>query len=332
MRLFDRLLLAATILAFCVVVLGAFVRLSGAGLGCPDWPGCYGQLTAPQTPAALHQAAMAFPEKPVESPKAWKEMLHRYLAGTLGLLILGIFITAWQNRARISPWLPSALLALVIFQALLGMWTVTLLLKPVIVSAHLLGGMTTLGLLTWLTHRRWGTLPSVYATNYNHLQFWARLGLLVIAAQIFLGGWTSSNYAALACIDFPQCQGAWWPAMDFAHAFHMIRELGMTADGAPLSLPALAAIQWSHRLGALVSLIYLGALALHILRQDGIAIWGRLLAFCLVLQLAIGIANVILGLPLLLAVAHNAGAASLLISLVLLNSKLTRKTESGAYQ
>lgn len=332
MRLFDRLVLVATALAFCVVVVGAYVRLSDAGLGCPDWPGCYGQLSVPQTAMALQHAEQAFPDKPLQTHKAWKEMVHRYLAGTLGLLILAIFITAWRNHGKdkISLTLPAFLLALVMFQALLGMWTVTLLLKPVIVSAHLLGGMTTLALLAWLTHQRWGK-PLAPSGDNNSIQSpWARLGLVVIAVQIFLGGWTSSNYAALACAGFPQCQDAWLPDMDFAHAFHLVRQLGETADGTPLSLSALTAIHWSHRLGALLTLLYLGWLAASLMRHRAMASWGWLLAGLLLLQITIGIGNVLLGLPLPLAVAHNAGAALLLISLVLLNSKLTRIPGEGA--
>lgn len=326
MKLFDRLVLAAVLLTFCVVVLGAYVRLSDAGLGCPDWPGCYGHLTVPQSESALQHVQNAFPDKPLETHKAWKEMVHRYFAGTLGLLILAIFILAWRNRGRanISPVLPTGLLLLVIFQALLGMWTVTLLLKPVIVSAHLLGGMTTLALLTWLAHRRWGTSPSIYGVNYVHLQPWAGIGLIVIALQIFLGGWTSSNYAALACVDFPTCQGSLLPSMDFANAFHMVRELGETADGKQLSLAALTAIHWTHRLGALATLLYLGWLSVKVIRTPGLTELGYIIGGLLVLQVTLGISNVVFSLPLPVAVAHNAVAALLLISLVLLNSKTTR--------
>jgi heme a synthase len=332
MQLFNRLILTATILAFCVVVLGAYVRLSDAGLGCPDWPGCYGNLTVPQTGAALQHAEQAFPGKPLETHKAWKEMVHRYFAGTLGLMIVAIFIAAWHYRREwnISAKLPTGLLLLILFQAMLGMWTVTLLLKPVIVSAHLLGGMTTLALLTLLSHQRLGRPLSRYGANHDDLRPWARLGLVVIAVQIFLGGWTSSNYAALACSGFPQCNGAWLPAMDFAHAFHLTRELGMATDGTRLSLPALTAIHWSHRLGALLTFLYLGVLALQCIRRRGLEQWGWQLAGLLLLQVSIGIGNVLLGLPLPLAVAHNAGAALLLISLVLLNSKLTRISGGGA--
>lgn len=328
MKLFDRLVLAATLLAFCVVVLGAYVRLSDAGLGCPDWPGCYGHLTVPHTDAALQHVEKAFPNKPLEAHKAWKEMVHRYFAGSLGLLILAIFITAWRNRRRIqvSPSLPTGLLLVVIFQAMLGMWTVTLLLKPAVVSAHLIGGMTTLALLAWLSHRRYGSVPSIYGANFNNLRPWARLGLLVIALQIFLGGWTSSNYAALACTDFPTCQGSFLPTMDFANAFHMIRELGQTADGQQLSLAALTAIHWAHRLGALITFLYLGWLAHKVMRARGLGHLGGAMMLLLVLQVSLGISNVLFSLPLPVAVAHNAVAALLLISLVVLNSKTTVKS------
>jgi cytochrome c oxidase assembly protein subunit 15 len=328
MKLFDRLVLLAVLLTFCVVVLGAYVRLSDAGLGCPDWPGCYGHLTVPQSESALAHVEKAFPHKPLETHKAWKEMTHRYFAGTLGLLILAIFIIGWRNRRRLhTPTiLPTILLLVVTFQAALGMWTVTMLLKPVIVSAHLLGGMTTLALLTWLAHRRFGTIPSIYGANFNTLRPWARLGLIVIATQIFLGGWTSSNYAALACTDFPTCQGSLLPPMDFANAFHMIRELGETADGEQLSLAALTAIHWAHRLGALVTFLYLGWLAIKTMRTPRLGDLGVAIAGLLAVQITLGISNVMFSLPLPVAVAHNAVAALLLISLVVLNSKTTMRS------
>ena len=297
-----------------VVVLGAYVRLSDAGLGCPDWPGCYGHIGVPQ-----HEAAQqAFPDKPLEIHKAWKEMAHRYFAGTLGLLIAAIFFTAWRGRGQLNtkPTLPSVLVLLVMFQAALGMWTVTLLLKPVIVSLHLLGGMATLGLLTWLASKR---LPSVSA---NAMRPWALLALVVLACQIALGGWTSTNYAALACPDFPMCQSAWLPNTDFSHAFHLLRELGQNADGSQLSLEALTAIHLLHRLGALITFLYLGWFGSKLLKISGLAVWGRLLLTTLLVQIGLGISNVLLGLPLVIAVAHNAGAAVLLMTLVVVNCKL----------
>jgi cytochrome c oxidase assembly protein subunit 15 len=328
MRTFDRLLLISLTLALCVVVLGAYVRLSDAGLGCPDWPGCYGHLTVPQNETTLQHAQNAFPDRPLDTHKAWKEMAHRYLAGTLGLLILALCVIAWRSHgsSRISPVLPTGLLLLVTFQALLGMWTVTLLLKPVIVSAHLLGGMTTLALLAWLAHRRLGNIPSIYGRNFSQLRPWARLGLVILVLQILLGGWTSANYAALACTDFPTCQGSLLPAMDFSNGYHMVRELGEGIDGRPLTLEALTAIHWSHRVGALVTLLYLGWLAHRTARTVGLTRLGMTLGGLLLLQVSIGIGNVVFSLPLPLAVAHNAGAALLLISLVVLNSKTTMKS------
>lgn len=323
MELYKRLLLLATALALCVVVLGAYVRLSDAGLGCPDWPGCYGQLVVPHGEARVSSAQAAYPDKPLEHAKAWKEMAHRYLAGTLGLLILAISATAWVQRRRtgIPIALPTALLLLVVFQAMLGMWTVTLLLKPAIVSAHLLGGMATLALLAWLAHRQLDASPFLYVGQDRDLLPWVRLGLLILAVQIFLGGWTSSNYAALACGEFPACHGRWWPDMDFASAFHMLRALGEAADGAPLSQQALNAIHWSHRVGALVTLLYLGGLALATLGRPALLPQGILIIVLLTTQVLLGIANVVLQLPLPLATAHNAVAALLLVSMAVLHSK-----------
>ena len=322
MRFYRPLILLATVLAFGVVALGAYVRLSDAGLGCPDWPGCYGHLLGVPDEAHEHAAAArAFPERPVETLKAWKEMAHRYFAGTLGLLIAGIALLAWRHRRELrqSPLLPSALLGVVAFQAALGMWTVTLLLKPAIVSAHLLGGMTTLALLLWLLLRQ--TLGGDAAPERG-LRLLGGAALLAVIAQIALGGWVSSNYAALACPDFPTCQGVWLPEMDFAHAFHLRRELGQTADGALLSNAALTAIHWTHRVGALLVLLVAGALALVLQRRAPWRAWGRLLGAALLAQIALGIANVVFALPLPLAVAHNAGAALLLAVTLALNFRL----------
>lgn len=324
MRVFDRLVLATALLAFCVVVLGAYVRLSDAGLGCPDWPGCYGSLSVPQSESAIQHAQTAYPDKPIEAHKAWKEMLHRYLAGTLGLLILAIFVLGWRARKeiKVSPWLPTLLLILVTFQAALGMWTVTLLLKPAVVTAHLLGGMCTLALLAWIAHRHWGVASRRFLQS-NNLRFWARGALVIIFMQIFLGGWTSTNYAALACTDFPKCHGVWFPDMDFANAFHWIRELGQDADGKALQLSAFTAIQWTHRVGALVTFIYLGLLGWRLLSQPQLKGLAYIMLILLIVQIGLGVANLILHLPLVLAVAHNMGAALLLTALVVLNSKIT---------
>lgn len=322
--LFNQLTLIGAALALCVVVLGAYVRLSDAGLGCPDWPGCYGALSVPQSEVAIQHAQTAFPHSAIEAGKAWKEMVHRYFAGTLGLIVLTIFILAWKIRDQIrsSVWVPTFLIGLIAFQAMLGMWTVTLLLKPVIVSAHLLGGMSTLAILVWLAHRQWGNY-SVKTLNNPQLRFFIRCGLIILFAQIFLGGWTSTNYAALACTDFPTCHGAWIPVTDFKNAFHLVRELGRSADGSLLTLDALTTIQWTHRIGALITLIYLGILAIFVLKYSPIRKFGFILLGLLVAQISLGIANLVLYLPLVLAVAHNMGAALLLVTVVVLNSKIT---------
>jgi len=324
MRVFDRLVLAAALLAFCVVVLGAYVRLSDAGLGCPDWPGCYGSLSVPQSESAIQHAQTTYPDKPIDAHKAWKEMLHRYLAGILSLFILAIFVLGWRVRKAInvSPWLPTLLLFLVIFQAMLGMWTVTLLLKPAVVTAHLLGGMCTLALLVWIAHRHWGVTSGRFLQS-GSLRFWIRGALVILFLQIFLGGWTSTNYAALACTDFPTCHGVWFPDMDFANAFHWIRELGQDADGKALQLSAFTAIQWTHRVGALVTFIYLGLLSWRLLGQSQLKGLAHIMLMLLIVQIGLGVANLVLHLPLVLAVAHNMGAALLLITFVVLNSKIT---------
>ncbi|HET7776609.1 MAG TPA: COX15/CtaA family protein [Azospira sp.] len=326
LALLRSLLRAAACLAAAVVVLGAYVRLSDAGLSCPDWPGCYGQITVP---ASHDQAAQAFPDRPLHPGKAWKEMLHRYLAACLGLLIAASAALAWSKdlRRQHHPGPATALLGLVVGQGLLGMWTVTLLLKPVIVSAHLLGGMSTLGLLLWLHWRHYRPDGAPPASP------WSRLLLLALFLQIGLGGWVSSNYAAPACPDLPACRGQWLPPMDFAQGFALHRELGQTATGEPLSLAALTAIQWSHRLGALlVALLALGrALALYRAgrRRGALALGGAL-----GLQLFLGLVNVVLGWPLGLAVAHNAGAALLLAAALWPQTRrdeaVENETEEGA--
>ncbi len=323
---FKRLSLIGVVLALCVVVLGAYVRLSDAGLGCPDWPGCYGTLTVPESESAIQKAQIAYPDKPVEISKAWKEMAHRYLAGALGFVVLGLFIVAFVEKKalKVSPILTTALLMLIIFQALLGMWTVTLLLKPVVVSAHLIGGMTTLGILTWIAHRNYCENKAFNISTNMRLAI--RLGLLILLAQIFLGGWTSTNYAALACTDFPTCHGVLLPEMNFKDAFHLKRELGQNANGGQLTLASLTAIQWTHRMGAYFVLVYFSVLALMLMRIAETKKLGILLLIILLTQVTVGIGNLVMHLPLFLAVAHNFGAALLVVTLVAINSKITPQT------
>ena len=295
-----RLAITAAMLALVVVVVGAYVRLSDAGLGCPDWPFCYGK---PVPADIAHPDALA---------KAWKEMGHRYLASTLGVLILALCFLAWrQQRAR---GLTTALVLVVVLQGALGMWTVTLLLKPAIVTAHLIGGLTTLSLLLWLALGESSFAPDA---RVRQLQPVAAFTLAVVAIQVALGGWVSANYAALACPDLPLCRGSLVPSMDFANAFHVLRELGQTPDGALLSNEALTAIHWTHRLFALVALAMVFGLAARswpVLPRLSLA-----LALIVLTQFVLGVSNVFFSLPLPLAAAHNAGAALLIVTLVVIN-------------
>ncbi len=327
MTFYRNLILAALILTLGVVSLGAYVRLSDAGLGCPDWPGCYGKLTPHHAADAINAELAERPDGPVSHAKAWKEMAHRYAAGILGLLVLGIAVLGWRGRREASggPGLPLLLLGLIVFQALLGMWTVTQLLKPLVVTAHLLGGMATFSLLLWLWLREREQSSQAYFARADHLRASATLGLALVIAQIALGGWVSTNYAALACTDFPLCQGVWVPPMDFEHAFTLHRELGETAAGDLLPMAALTAIHWVHRVMALIVTLYLGWLVLRLLRMPGYAGMGLAVAGLLALQLTLGISNVLLSLPLALAVAHNAGAALLLAGMVALNYRVRRR-------
>jgi len=327
MLTYQRLILAALILTLGVVVLGAYVRLSDAGLGCPDWPGCYGKLTPHHASDMINQAQVEQPGGPVTHAKAWKEMAHRYFAGALGLLVLAIAVLAWRlrNETRGGPGLPLALLALIVFQALLGMWTVTLLLKPMVVTAHLLGGMATLSLLLWLWLRERDQFGHAYYARADHLHRGALFGLVLVVVQIALGGWVSTNYAALACTDFPLCQGVWVPEMDFEHSFTLHRELGETASGDFLPMQALTAIHWVHRLMALVVFVYLAWLVARLFRAPGYRGVGVLVGVLLLMQVSLGISNVLFSLPLAVAVAHNGGAALLLGSLVLLNFRIRRR-------
>ncbi len=313
----------AVILTFALVVIGAYVRLSDAGLGCPDWPGCYGKISPIHAVDEISQAVaeQGGDHGPVSMHKAWKEMVHRYIAGFLGLLLVAIAASAWALRHRLqqSPGLPMALVLIVLVQASLGMWTVTLLLKPVIVTLHLVGGMTILALLTWLALRQTNWLSSRSSDAVARLGPMAAFGLALAAAQIVLGGWVSSNYAALACPDLPLCRGAWMPPMDFSNAFHVLRELGMTPDGALLSNEALTAIHWMHRVGAIVVLAYSVMLARRLLALPAARGLGVSLLAIVLLQFTLGVLNVALSLPLPLAAAHNGGAAALLVVYVVIN-------------
>jgi cytochrome c oxidase assembly protein subunit 15 len=308
--------ITACSLCLIVVVLGAYVRLSDAGLGCPDWPGCYGHFS----PIGAEHSGQA-----MDAGKAWREMLHRYAAGTLGLLIvcLAAMTLAWR-RERIAPLrLTLALPAIVIIQGLFGMLTVTWRLKPLIVTLHLLFGLSTLSLLWWLVlelaRRRggyWSHGAGLQGGRLAVIRALALLALLALAAQIALGGWTSSNYAALACPDLPTCRGSWWPRADFRSGYRLWRDI--EAQG-------LVAIHLLHRLGAMVASVVLATAAIAALaaRAQGLARRAALLVLALLcLQLTIGMTMVLRGFPLWLATAHNAGAALLLLATLALNSSL----------
>jgi len=320
LTLFRLLCLLGTLVALVVIVMGAWVRLSHAGLGCPDWPGCYGHLTVGQAVENAEHANAAFPERPLEPDKALKEMIHRYAASGLGLLIVAIAILAFVNRRDpAQPMrLPGFLVALVVFQGLLGMWTVTLLVKPFVVTAHLVGGLSTMALLWWLALRvDRTTRPS----GERGLRRLAVAGLLVLTLQIMLGGWVSTNYAALACPDFPTCQKSFWPEMDFKDAFILWRGLGIDYEGGVLDHPARVAIHFVHRIGAVVTGLVLGFLAWRAVRTGqsrAARVAGAALAALLVVQWTVGPVMVLKALPLELATAHNGVAALLVLAVVAL--------------
>ncbi|HEX5757140.1 MAG TPA: COX15/CtaA family protein [Arenimonas sp.] len=366
---FHRLAWAAVVLTLVLIVFGGFVRLSNAGLSCPDWPTCYGKATWPVQEHHIAAANESF-ERPVEVHKAWREQVHRHIAGTLGLMVLGLALLAARKRrfgtavmlvasalvaASIPAWmrgmielsaalaisgellllvaalrwsnsdlsrLTSLLLMVIVFQAVLGMWTVIWLVKPVIVMAHLLGGLLTFALLIWLA---WKSTPDTDLVHGDakplRVALW--IGLALLVAQIALGGWTSANYAALACgSDFPTCLGQWWPQTDFGEAFVLWRGIGVDYEGGVLDGAARVAIQLSHRVMAVLLSAYLLWLGWRLLRGPGLRFWGVLLLLLLVVQVTLGISNVVLNLPLAVAVAHNAGAALLLFVLVTLLARV----------
>jgi cytochrome c oxidase assembly protein subunit 15 len=368
-RHFNKLAWISLALTLCVIAFGAYVRLSHAGLGCPDWPVCYGKLTWPKHDEHIAAANLAFPDAPVEVPKAWKEQVHRHLAAILGLLVLGLALLAtrtrrygwtvllsacalvmvaiplymreqyiassvlvviaeaillgsawrWSNSdlARVATFT----LGFIIFQAMLGLWTVTWLLKPAVVMAHLLGGMTMFCLLTWMAMR---ASPNAVLYEPPGMRLRALLvgAIVVVGIQIALGGWVSANYAALACgVDFPTCLGQWWPQMNFEEALIVWRGIGVNYEGGMLDPDARTAIQMMHRLFALVVIGYLGYVCSRLLKV-GMVHYGWGIASVLGLQVILGISNVVAGLPLKVATAHNAVAAILLFLLVGLLARL----------
>lgn len=324
------LTLCAIVLAVFVVILGAFTRLSDAGLGCPDWPGCYGFLWMPDTPDEIVQAEELYPYAPFESDKAWPEMVHRYFASSLGVVIILINFFNWQHRHRPDqPFkLPLFLLILVILQGLFGMLTVTLNLWPQVVTAHLLGGFTTLSLL-WLLSMRLNTRswpqPSIPVHYWADLRPLAMLAMTLLIIQIVLGGWLSSNYAALACPDFPTCQNQLVPEMDFGSGFNIFQDIGPNYLGGQMNGEARIAIHFTHRVGAIVVTFFMLFLIIQLYRNHGstpLKSLTHIILTLLLIQVGLGISNVIWSLPLLVAVLHNAFGAFLLLSLVTLNYRL----------
>ena len=378
-RHFHRIAWLAVILTACVVVFGAFVRLSDAGLSCPDWPTCYGRATWPTAPqdAAAHAASEI---RPFDTSKAWREQVHRHLAASLGVLVLLLALLAARRRrfgvlqiigasllvagsipaymhgqiglafalagAGEAVLLLAALrwsnidlaraaaltLAVIVFQALLGKWTVTMLLKPIIVMGHLLGGLATFSLLVWMAWR--ATHLPIRLADARVLRRWLIAGIVVLGVQIALGGWTSANYAALACggggwttaehhyLDFPKCVGQWWPQTDFREGFVLWRGVGVDYEGGVLDGASRIAIQLAHRMMAMVVFVYLLWLAVRLYRTPGMRGWASLLGALVLAQVALGVLNVKLALPLQVAVMHNAGAAALLFVLVSLLARL----------
>jgi cytochrome c oxidase assembly protein subunit 15 len=371
-RHFHRIAWLAVGLALCVIIFGAFVRLSNAGLSCPDWPTCYGRATWPQsTHEVVDHAASAI--RPFETHKAWREQVHRHIAATLGMLVLILSLLAARRRrfgiatillasAFVATAIPlymhgehvaasvlavigeaillfaalrwsnldlarvSALtLAVIIFQALLGMWTVTWLLKPIVVMGHLLGGLTTFALLVWMAWR--ATDQPIKLADAVSLRRWVIGGLVLLGIQIALGGWVSANYAAVACgLDFPKCVGRWWPPADFSQGFVLWRGIGVDYEGGVLDGASRIAIQMTHRIMAVIVALYVLGLGVRLFRTPGMRGWATLLVLLIIAQFTLGILNVKLNLPLHVAVAHNAGAVLLLFTLVSLIARL-RKPE-----
>ncbi|WP_426396764.1 COX15/CtaA family protein [Ralstonia sp. R-29] len=316
---YRKLVWITAFLTLDLIMFGSFTRLTDSGLGCPDWPGCYGTSNPFHARDDIHAAQAAMPSGPVTWMKAWIEMTHRYFAMAVGVLIITLVVVAWAKRRELkqSPWYATFVLALVCVQGAFGAWTVTLKLQPSIVVTHLLLGMSLLAALIWLGSKN--DAPRFVDGRGASLRVPAAIGLVLLVAQIALGGWVSTNYAVLACTDFPLCNGQWVPAMDFAHGFTFWRELGRTAGGDFISHDALVAIHWTHRVFAVVVLSYLAWLGVRARRIDGIGRVATALLIVLAVQLATGLSNIVLGWPLLAAVAHNGGAAVLLLLMVRLH-------------
>ncbi|CAN7540498.1 COX15/CtaA family protein [Acidovorax sp. LjRoot129] len=324
LRRLQALTVLTLFLTFDLVLFGAFTRLTDSGLGCPDWPGCYGSASPVGASTEISAAQEAMPTGPVTHGKAWVEMIHRYLATGVGVLIIVLTVSAWVQHRRaarggvaappLSPWWPTFTLFWVCLQGAFGALTVTMKLFPAIVTLHLIGGLVLLALLC---------LQAVRHTHHAKEQAPVRIspalrrGLIatgvLVAAQVVLGGWVSTNYAVLACTTFPTCQGSWWPDMNFAHGFQVWRALGMLQDGSHISFAGLTAIHYAHRLAAYIVLTALAWAAWRLRRGDALPVQARWIAALALLQLATGLSNVVLDWPLVAAVLHTGGAAALVV-------------------
>ncbi len=327
---YKKLAWVTVFFTFDLIVFGAFTRLTDSGLGCPDWPGCYGEANPFLAHHDIRAAETLMPTGPVTVFKAWIEMIHRYLAMGVGVLIIASLVIGWRlwrsnQQSRYAPRLPAFLLFFVCVQGAFGAWTVTLKLQPIIVTIHLLLGMSLLGLLTWHALRQSEHLP--VADVSAGLRIPAVLALFAAFMQIALGGWVSTNYAALACGGFPLCQGSWMPTMDFTHGFTLWRALGMTAAGDYLPFDALVAIHWVHRLFSVVVVGLVAWIAHRAWKTPGTERLGRALLWLILLQFCTGMATVLLNWPLTIAVLHNAGAALLVLLLTMLNYCLSQPVE-----
>ena len=310
---YRKLVFFTWFLTLDLIMFGAFVRLTDSGLGCPDWPGCYGKVTPLGASEHIRQAVETMPYGPVSFPKAWIEMIHRYVGALLGLLIILIVIMAWRHRKTLghTPRLAIVTLIAVCVQGAFGAWTVTLKLMPIIVTIHLLGGMTLLALMTWLAVR----VKEHPALSPQAVRWfpWMALGFILVFVQIALGGWVSTNYAALACMDFPTCNDQWLPPMDLHGGFSLIRALGELPSGEMISQQALTAIHWVHRNFAFVVFAYMGFLALKLRKEPGLRTPANAILLLLLAQLFTGLTTIFFEWPLLIAVLHNGGAAGLVL-------------------
>ena len=334
---YRKLVFLTWFLTLDLIMFGAFVRLTDSGLGCPDWPGCYGSVTPIGAMGDIHQASQSMPYGPVTLSKAWIEMIHRYVGAALGMLIIAIVWMAWRHRARLvrSPALATVTLVAVCVQGAFGAWTVTHRLMPAVVTAHLVLGLLLLALMTWLAARE--RPHAAIAAAARRWLPWTAAGLVLLLVQVTLGGWVSTNYAALACMDFPTCHGQWVPEMDFHSGFSVIRGLGQLPSGEMISQHALTAIHWVHRNFAFVVFVYLGTLAARLRADPGLRGPATLMLALLLAQLLTGLTTIFFQWPLLIAVLHNGGAAGLTLATVVALVRLAsaggppvRVAEAGA--